>query len=88
MDRDELSRIDFPYLKGPFQIRGDTLIIPETRVDNSAINLWVNGWQNLETDDIEYSIRVGLKDLALRARIRTAIWELGWRKLKPKISPT
>ena len=68
VDRDELSRIDFPYLKGPFQIRGDTLIIPETRVDNSAINLWVNGWQNLETDDIEYSIRIGLKDLALRGK--------------------
>ncbi|HCP41657.1 MAG TPA: hypothetical protein DIT65_07670, partial [Cryomorphaceae bacterium] len=68
VDRDELSHIDFPYLKGPFQIRGDTLIIPETRVDNSAINLWVNGWQNLETDDIEYSIRIGLKDLALRGK--------------------
>ena len=68
VDRDELSRIDFPYLKGPFQIRGDTLAIPETRVDNSAINLWVNGWQNLETDDIEYSIRIGLKDLALRGK--------------------
>jgi hypothetical protein len=37
-------------------------------VDNSAINLWVNGWQNLETDDIEYSIRIGLKDLALRGK--------------------
>ena len=68
VDHDELSRIDFPYLKGPFQIRGDTLVIPETRVDNSAINLWVNGWQNLETDDIEYSIRIGLKDLALRGK--------------------
>ena len=68
VDRDELSRIDFPYLKGPFQIRGDTLIIPETQVNNSAINFWVNGWQNLETDAIEYSIRIGLKDLALRGK--------------------
>ena len=68
VDRDELARIDFPYLKGPFQIRGDTLIIPETKVDNSAINFWVNGWQNLETDDIYYSIRIGLKDLALRGK--------------------
>ena len=68
VDRDELSRIDFPYLKGPFRIRGDTLLVPETQVNNSAINFWVNGWQNLETDDIEYSIRIGLKDLALRGK--------------------
>ena len=68
VDRDELSRIDFPYLKGPFRIRGDTLLVPETQVNNSAINFWVNGWQNLETHAIEYSIRIGLKDLALRGK--------------------
>jgi hypothetical protein len=68
VDRGELSNIAFPYLKGPFQIRGDTLIVPETQVNNSAINFWVNGWQNLETDAIQYSIRIGLKDLALRGK--------------------
>ncbi len=68
VDRNELSKIEFPYLKGPFQIRGDTLIVPETQVNNSAINFGVNGWQNLETDAIEYSIRIGLKDLAVRGK--------------------
>ena len=37
-------------------------------MENSAINFWVNGWQNLETDDISYSVRLGLKDLALRGK--------------------
>ena len=44
------------------------MILPETKVENSAINLWVNGWQNLETDEIKYSVRIGLKDLALRGK--------------------
>lgn len=68
IDRSELAQISFPVLKGPFQVRGDTLIVPETKVENSAINLWVNGWQNLETDEIKYSVRIGLKDLALRGK--------------------
>jgi hypothetical protein len=71
VDRDELSRIDFPYLKGPFQIRGDTLIIPETQVNNSAINFWVNGWQNLETDAIEYS--------PSREKLKQRPWPMGCR---------
>ena len=32
------------------------------------MNLWVNGWQNLESDDIRYSVRIGLKDLAMRGK--------------------
>jgi hypothetical protein len=68
IDQGELNRIDFPYLKSDFSVHGDTLILPETKVENSALNLWVNGWQNLETDDIRYSVRLGLKDLALRGK--------------------
>ena len=68
IDRGELADISFPYLQGPFYVRGDTLFIPETEVKNSAINLWVNGWQNMKDDAISYSIKLGLKDLALRGR--------------------
>ena len=86
VDRDELSRIDFPYLKGPFRIRGDTLIIPETQVNNSAINFGVNGWQNLETDAIEYSIRIGLKDLALRGKTQTETSANGLQRRRQRIN--
>ena len=55
------KRIDFPYLNSEFRVHGDTLQLPETKVENSALNLWVNGWQNLETDDIRYSVRLGTK---------------------------
>jgi len=68
IDKNELKKISFPKIEGSFATRGDTLILPETFVENSAINFWVNGWQNLETDDISYSIRLGLKDLALRGK--------------------
>ena len=68
IDQGELKRINFPYLNSNFRVHGDTLQLPETKVENSAMNLWVNGWQNLETDDIRYSVRLGLKDLALRGR--------------------
>ncbi len=68
IDQGELQRIDFPYLNSEFRVHGDTLQLPETKVENSALNLWVNGWQNLETDDIRYSVRLGLKDLALRGK--------------------
>lgn len=68
IDSKELERISFPRLETDFAVRGDTLILPETKVENSAMNLWVNGWQNLETDDIRYSVRLGLKDLALRGK--------------------
>ena len=68
IDQGELKRIDFPFLSTDFRVHGDTLQIPETKVENSALNLWVNGWQNLETDDIRYSVRLGLKDLALRGK--------------------
>jgi len=68
IDQGELKRINFPYLSSDFRVHGDTLQLPETKVENSAMNLWVNGWQNLETDDIRYSVRLGLKDLALRGK--------------------
>ena len=68
IDSKELQRITFPELKTDFSIRGDTLFLPETHVENSALNLWVNGWQNMETDDVLYSVRLGLKDLALRGK--------------------
>ena len=68
VDKDELSTISMPILQGPFSVRGDTLFIPETEVKNSALNFWVNGWQNLKTDEILYSLRLGVKDLALRGR--------------------
>ena len=68
IDQGELKRINFPYLNSNLRVHGDTLQLPETKVENSAMNLWVNGWQNLETDDIRYSVRLGLKDLALRGR--------------------
>ena len=68
VDKDELSTISIPMLQGPFRVRGDTLFIPETEVKNSALNFWVNGWQNLKTDEILYSLRLGVKDLALRGR--------------------
>jgi len=68
VDKDELSTISIPTLQGPFRVRGDTLFIPETEVKNSALNFWVNGWQNLKTDEILYSLRLGVKDLALRGR--------------------
>jgi hypothetical protein len=68
IDQGELKRIDFPFLSTDFRVHGDTLQLPETKVENSALNLWVNGWQNLETDDIRYSVRLGLKDLALRGK--------------------
>jgi hypothetical protein len=68
IDQGELKRINFPYLNSNFRVHGDTLQLPDTKVENSAMNLWVNGWQNLETDDIRYSVRLGLKDLALRGR--------------------
>lgn len=68
IDQGELQRISFPEISGSFAVRGDTLVLPETFVENSAINFWVNGWQNLETDDISYSVRLGLKDLALRGK--------------------
>ena len=68
VDQDELSTISIPMLQGPFSVRGDTLFIPETEVKNSALNFWVNGWQNLKTDEILYSLRLGVKDLALRGK--------------------
>lgn len=68
IDQGELQKISFPEISGSFAVRGDTLILPETFVENSAINFWVNGWQNLETDHISYSVRLGLKDLALRGK--------------------
>ena len=68
IDQGELKKINFPYLKSTFRVHGDTLQLQETKVDNSALNLWVNGWQNLATDDIRYSVRLGLKDLALRGK--------------------
>ncbi|MEY2963850.1 MAG: hypothetical protein RL754_1111 [Bacteroidota bacterium] len=68
VDSKELERISFPSLKTDFKVVGDTLFIPETKVENSALNLWVAGWQNLETDDIRYSVRLGLKDLAMRGK--------------------
>jgi len=68
IDQNELQTISFPKIEGSFGVRGDTLILPETFVENSAINFWVNGWQNLETDDLSYSVRLGLKDLALRGK--------------------
>ncbi len=68
IDQNELQNIRFPKIAGSFGVRGDTLVLPETFVENSAINFWVNGWQNLETDDLSYSMRLGLKDLALRGK--------------------
>ena len=68
IDKGELDKIKFPYLSSKFRVHGDTLILPEIEVKNSALNLWVNGWQNLETDDLRYSVRLGLKDLALRGK--------------------
>tara|TARA_B110000116_G_C16801097_1_gene570849 strand:- start:5740 stop:8148 length:2409 start_codon:yes stop_codon:yes gene_type:complete len=68
VDKDELSTISIPLLQGPFNVRGDTLFIPETEVENSAMNFWVNGWQNLKTDEISYGLRLGVKDLALRGK--------------------
>lgn len=68
VDQRELEQITFPNLVTTFHVRGDTLFLPETEVRNSALNLTVNGWQNLESDDIEYSVRLGIKDLALRGK--------------------
>ena len=68
IDQGELDKIDFPYLSSSFRVHGDTLLLPEMEVKNSAMNLWVNGWQNLESDDIRYSVRIGLKDLAMRGK--------------------
>ena len=68
IDQGELDKIDFPYLASSFRVHGDTLLLPEMEVKNSAMNLWVNGWQNLESDDIRYSVRIGLKDLAMRGK--------------------
>ena len=68
IDKGELDKIEFPYLASTFRVHGDTLLLPEMEVKNSALNLWVNGWQNLETDDLRYSVRLGLKDLAMRGK--------------------
>ena len=68
IDKGELDKIEFPYLASKFRVHGDTLLLPEMEVKNSALNLWVNGWQNLETDDLRYSVRLGLKDLAMRGK--------------------
>ena len=68
IDKGELDKIEFPYLASSFRVHGDTLLLPEMEVKNSALNLWVNGWQNLETDDLRYSVRLGLKDLAMRGK--------------------
>ncbi len=68
IDKGELDKIEFPYLASSFRVHGDTVLFPEMEVKNSAMNLWVNGWQNLETDDLRYSVRLGLKDLAMRGK--------------------
>ena len=68
IDKGELDKIEFPYLASTFRVHGDTLLLPEMEVKNSALNLWVNGWQDLETDDLRYSVRLGLKDLAMRGK--------------------
>ena len=68
IDKGELDKIEFPYLASSFRVHGDSLLLPEMEVKNSALNLWVNGWQNLETDDLRYSVRLGLKDLAMRGK--------------------
>jgi hypothetical protein len=68
IDKGELDKIEFPYLASTFRVHGDTLLLPKMEVKNSALNLWVNGWQNLETDDLRYSVRLGLKDLAMRGK--------------------
>lgn len=68
IDKGELDKIEFPYLASTFRVHGDTLLLPEMEVKNSALNLWVNGWQDLETDNLRYSVRLGLKDLAMRGK--------------------
>ena len=68
IDKGELDKIEFPYLASTFRVHGDTLLLPEMEVKNSALNLWVNCWQNLETDDLRYIVRLGLKDLAMRGK--------------------
>ena len=67
IDKSELARIEIPLLQGTIAMNGDTIFIPPTDVQNSAINLTIEGWQTLD-EDIDYRIALGLKDLALRGK--------------------